>query len=261
MLDRIVSRLFFRASHHYIPSHKHELIVQAPWGNVQIWREYHLPAGAPDTEPRYFVLRFLGSRGRAEMATLDPADRLANIAAEVWTMNAPGFGNSEGPTSLARYADAARLAAEAILKHAGSRPVWVTGKSLGTAAALHVCAHYAVAGLILRNPMPLRELILRRYGWWNLWLPAWLVARQIPRSLDSLANAKRSNCPALFLISRDDLIVPPTYQQQLVAAYGGTADTLSVAVGHDVRELLPDDAVRYGGALDALMMPRITAKA
>lgn len=252
MIDAIVSRLFFRPSHRYVASQKRELIVSASWGEVQIWREYHLPAGALRTEPQLFVLRFLGSRGRAEMATLDPANRMPQVSSEVWTVNAPGFGRTTGPASLLRYADAALLAHEALLKHAAGRPVWVTGKSLGTATAMHVCATLGASGLVVRNAMPLRELIMQRYAWWNLWLPAWIVARSVPHALDTIANAARCHATALFLMSRDDRIVPLLYQQRVIDAYAGPSEVLSVSGGHDERELHAADECAYGHALAQL---------
>lgn len=252
MLHPLVSRVFFRPSHNYLPSHKEELIVSASWGEVQIWREYHLPTNAPHASPELLVLRFLGSRGRAEMATLDPVDRLGDVASEVWTVNAPGFGRTTGPASLKRYADSSLLAHEAILKHAAGRPVWVAGKSLGTAAALHVCARLGASGVIIRNAMPLRELIMQRYAWWNLWLPAWAVARQVPATLENVANATRCQVPALFLVSRDDRIVPPNFQQQVIDAYAGEKEVLGVAGGHDERQLSVADELRYLQALRSL---------
>lgn len=248
-LDTIISRLFFRPSHHYLPSQKQELIVSSDWGQVQIWREYHLPAGTTRAEPQLFVLRFLGSRGRAEMATLDPANRLAGVACEVWTVNAPGFGRTTGPASLDRYADASLLAHQALLAHAAGRPVWVTGKSLGTAAALHVCAELGATGLVVRNAMPLRELIMRRYAWWNLWLPAWTVSCHLPHALDGIANASRCRAPALFLVSREDRIVPPLYQQRVIGAYAGAKEVLHVSGGHDERSFTVSDEIAYEQAL------------
>src|SRR6478736_2180132 len=64
-------------------------------------------------------------------------------------------------------------------------PIYVFGASIGSAVAMDVAANREVRGLILHNPPPLRQIILRNYGWWNLWLLAGPVALQIPRELDS----------------------------------------------------------------------------
>ena len=78
-----------------------------------------------------------------------------------------------------------------------------------------------IAGLILHNPPPLREMILRQFGWWNLWLLAGPVALQIPRDLDCIANARASRAPAIFLLAERDEIVAPRFHRLVVQAYAG----------------------------------------
>ena len=64
-------------------------------------------------------------------------------------------------------------------------------------------------------------MILRRFGWWNLWLLAGPVALQIPRELDSIANAKAIHAPAIFLLAGRDEVVAPRYHRLVVDAYAG----------------------------------------
>jgi hypothetical protein len=78
-----------------------------------------------------------------------------------------------------------------------------------------------IAGLILHNPPPLREMILRQFGWWNLWLLAGPVALQIPRDLDCIANARASRAPAIFLLAERDEIVAPRFHRLVAQAYAG----------------------------------------
>ncbi len=75
--------------------------------------------------------------------------------------------------------------------------------------------------MILRNPPPLRQLIVGRYGWWNLWIGAMLIAQKVPRSICSIRNAQQVNCPAIFLSSCRDQIVPASYQEKIFRAYNG----------------------------------------
>lgn len=244
-----MSRVFLQPSHHYIPCRKDELLVATAWGKVQIWRERSAAQPA-----QVYFLRFLGSRGRAEMATLDPADRLDGAASEVWTVNPPAFGGTTGPAELERYADCALTAIEGLRAHARGAPVWVCGKSIGTAAALLAAAQGGVAGVLLRNVMPLRELLVRRYGWRTAGL-SHLLARAVPARLDTIANAARCTAPALFLVSRQDRVSPPRYQREVIAAYGGTATVLEVGGGHDERQLQPADEAAYRGALRRVVAP------
>lgn len=254
ILQRLVARGFLRSSHHYIPCRKEELLIRASWGVVQVWREYSDGSCGRQREPEIYFLRFLGSRGRAEMATLDPADRLSGRAAEVWTVNPPGFGGTTGPADLDRYADCALLAIDHLKKHARQRPIWVCGKSIGTAAGLLAAAHGGVAGVILRNAIPLRELLARHYAQRTLTLSRYVVAPAIPRRLDSLANARRIVVPGIFLVSKQDQIVPAAYQREVISAYSGRTTILEVAGGHDERALQPEDEVAYRRLVHALIV-------
>jgi pimeloyl-ACP methyl ester carboxylesterase len=253
ILRTLVSRGFLRPSHHYVPSRKQELLIRAPWGVVQVWREYSGRLDRKGHEPRVYFLRFLGSRGRAEMATLDPADRLENTAAEVWTVNPPAFGGTTGPADLERYADCALLAMDHLRTHAEGKPIWVCGKSIGTAAALLAAASGGAKGLVLRNAMPLRELLSRHYALRTAGLSRFAIAPAIPSRLDSIQNASRLVAPALFLVSRQDRVVPPPYQQRVISAYGGRTTVLEVAGGHDERALRADDEAAYRRTVKALI--------
>ena len=175
--------------------------------------------GCGDESPATIDLELVGNGGRAEVAAADAARRWGNRPVEVWAVNWPGYGGSTGPARLAAIVPAALAAYDAV---ADGRPVIVSAHSLGTAAALAVAARRPVAGLVLLNPPPLRQLIVGHYGWWNLWLAATLVARQVPPDLDSLANGAHVTAPAVFIRSGRDTVVPPAYQRQVFDAYAGT---------------------------------------
>jgi uncharacterized protein len=168
-----------------------------------------------------FILRFYGNADRADRWAAAEAEMWNDRAVEIWGMNYPGFGGSTGPARLSKIGPAALAAFDELKRHAGERPVVVYGASIGATAALHVAAQRPVSGLILQNPPPLREMILRRFGWWNLWVLAGPVALQIPRDLDSIANAKAVRASAIFLLAEKDEIVPPRYHQLVVNAYAG----------------------------------------
>jgi pimeloyl-ACP methyl ester carboxylesterase len=166
----------------------------------------------------------------------------------VWTVNPPGFGESTGPAELDCYADCALTAFGALLHHAGGAPIWLCGKSIGTTAALLAAAQGGAAGLILRNVMPLRELLCRHYAWRTAGLSR-LLSAAVPTSLDCLANAARCAAPAIFVVSRDDRVSPATYQRAVIDAYGGATTVLEVSGGHDDRQLAPADETAYRTAL------------
>ena len=175
-----------------------------------------------------YVLRFYGNADRAERWVAAEAEEWNGRAVEIWGMNYPGFGGSTGPTRLSRIGPAALTAFDELQRHANGQPIVLYGASLGASAALHIAAHRPVAGLILHNPPPLRQMILRQFGWWNLWLLAGPIALQIPRDLDSVANAKAIHVPAMFLLAEKDEVVAPRFHRLVVEAYAGEKRVISL---------------------------------
>jgi hypothetical protein len=171
------------------------------------------------TQPQAIVLEFTGNATRAEHVVEETADNWQRHPVQVWAVNYPGYGKSTGPARLQSIADGALAAYDAA--SATGKPVFVLGTSLGSAAALHIAANRDVAGLVLTNPPPLRQLIRGAHGWWNLWLVATPVSFGIPNHLDSLANAARAKAPAVFVTSDRDEVVPLKYQQKVANAYAG----------------------------------------
>lgn len=168
-----------------------------------------------------FVLRFYGNADRADRWAAAEAEMWNDRVIEIWGMNYPGFGGSTGPARLSKIGPAALAAFDELKRHARDRPIVPFGASIGATAALHVAAQRHVAGLILHNPPPLREMILRQFGWWNLWLLAGPVALQIPRNLDSIQNARTIRAPAIFLLAEKDEVVAPRFHRLVVNAYAG----------------------------------------
>jgi pimeloyl-ACP methyl ester carboxylesterase len=196
-------------------------------GQLEVWIAQSQPARSNGIADIY-VLRFYGNADRAEHWPAAEAEMWNDRAVEIWGMNYPGFGGSTGPAWLSKIGPAALTVFDELKRHAADRPVVPFGTSIGATAALHVAAYRPVAGLILQNPPPLREMILRRFGWWNLWLLAGPVALQIPKDLDSIANAKAIHAPAIFLLAEKDEVVPSRYHRLVVDAYAGEKRVISL---------------------------------
>jgi hypothetical protein len=64
-------------------------------------------------------------------------------------------------------------------------------------------------------------MILRQFGWWNLWLLAGPIALQLPRDLDSIENAKAIHAPAIFLLAERDEMVAPRFHRLVLNAHAG----------------------------------------
>jgi uncharacterized protein len=189
-------------------------------GELEIWTSQSRRA-REQRRTDIFILRFYGNADRADRWAALEAEMWSDHSIEIWGVNYPGFGGSTGPARLARIAPAAVAAFDELKRHAGERPIVAYGASIGATAALYVAAKRPVSGLILHNPPPLREMILRQFGWWNLWLLAGPVALQIPPDLDSIGNASASRAPAIFLLADKDEIVAPRFHRLVVDAYAG----------------------------------------
>ena len=195
-------------------------VIPFAGGELEIWIATSRLAEEKGRADAY-LLRFYGNADRAEHWVADETEMWDQRAIEVWGVNYPGFGGSTGPARLARIGPAALTAFDALKREAGDRPILVFGASMGSTAALHIAAHRKVAGVILQNPPALREIVLRQFGWWNLWLLAGPLALKIPRELDSVANARTIRSPAIFLLAGRDEVVSPRFQELVVNAYSG----------------------------------------
>jgi pimeloyl-ACP methyl ester carboxylesterase len=196
-------------------------------GQLEVWSAQSQLARSKGTADMY-ILRFYGNADRAERWPAAEAGMWSDRAVEIWGVNYPGFGGSTGPARLSKIGPAALAVFDEIKRYAGDRPIIPFGTSIGATAALHVAAQRPVAGLIVQNPPPLREMILRRFGWWNLWLLAGPIALQIPRDLNSISNAKATNASAIFLLAERDEVVPPRYHHLVVGAYAGEKRVISL---------------------------------
>jgi pimeloyl-ACP methyl ester carboxylesterase len=221
-------------------------------GDLEVWTAKSRRAqqqGRADV----FILRFYGNADRADRWPAAEAEMWSDRAVEVWGMNYPGFGGSTGPARLSRIGPAAVTVFDHLRDHAGDRPVVVFGASIGATAALHVAANRSVMGLALHNPPPLREMILRQFGWWNLWLLAGPIALRLPRALDSIQNARVIHAPAIFLLSEKDEVVAPRFHQLVVNAYAGEKRVIALRGAYHNDPIEGAALTDLNGALDWLL--------
>jgi pimeloyl-ACP methyl ester carboxylesterase len=188
-------------------------------GVLEIWTARS--RGAATRPAELFVLSFVGNAARAEWTASGEAHLWKDRPVEVWAVNYPGYGGSTGPARLARLAPAGEAAFADISQVAAGRPIVLGGQSLGGCLALRLASQHRVAGVLLQNPPPLRQMILGRFGWWNLWVLAGPIAMKVPSELDAIANASACRAPAAFFSSEHDEVVPVEYQQCIIDAYGG----------------------------------------
>lgn len=194
---------------------------------LEIWIHRRPPADLDNLAKKIYLVHFIGNASRAEvegsdsiLLSLFPPE----FSIESWAVNYRGFGGSEGKATLKSLSKTGLEVFDAVSEIATDSPIIVSGFSLGTSVALYIATQRKAAGLILRNPVPLREIILGRFGWWNLWLAAGPLSLQIPHELNSIRNAKKSHLPALILQSERDTAIPRHYQDKIVKKYAGEVD-------------------------------------
>ena len=134
-------------------------------GNFEAW----VSEQSGGSSNRIFAIKFPGTGGRAERSGPHPCEIFSHDNFEVWTVNPPGYGGSDGRPSLKNMVETCQASWNAFFQAAGDQLKIAVGNSLGCMSALYVAANYPIDGLFIRNPVPLTEYIVGRYGW-ELWV-------------------------------------------------------------------------------------------
>src|SRR3989449_4297420 len=141
----------------------------------------------------------------------------------------PGYGGSEGrATEPALYEAAdASFAALAQRREVDPHRIYVYGRSLGSAVAVHTAAHHPVAGLILESPFT-NAAEMARYHY--RLLPRFLLHL----SLDNVANVRLVHCPILLFHGDADRLVPTAMGKAVAAAAAGPVEVVLIhGAGHN----------------------------
>lgn len=195
-----------------------------------------------ETASGLVALKFPGTGGRAERAGPHPLELMPpEVSAVVYSVNPSGYGGSSGRATLQTLARQCESVLAYVRNCHPEWPILLVGNSLGCMSALYLAARHEVAGVCLRNPPPLAQLIRerRKYNWWNFGM-ARHIASVIPPELDSIANAGRCQAPALFQQSELDAVVPVEYQNRIIDAYGGSKKKFVIR-GADHGSLVPQE--------------------
>lgn len=216
LFARIADRLVLKPSTHPIESAssiRHSFAFGN--GEIEYWVDRVPASGNGPKTGKLLLIKFPGTGGRAENASVHPADCWAGDTL-TWTINPMGYGGSTGPATLQRYPAMIRAIAKLAAREAFDRRIVVTGNSLGGISALAFAANFDVAGVLLRNPPPLHQLIGQRpkYVIPTLGTSKW-VAASIPQYLDAVANARQCDCPCWLVTSEKDQLVPIRFQMKI----------------------------------------------
>lgn len=259
-LSKIADRLILCPSTDPIDpgENRREIVFKSEDVEIEAWVSRHGDFDSASASKRLVVLKIPGTGGRGERASVHPAELMvgpgkAFSASEVWTLNHRGYGGSTGPATLSNFVSTVESYWEFIESKFPTETKLATGNSLGCISALYLSRHKSIDAILLRNPPPIQQMISTRprYNWWSFGL-AKLIGKQVPDLLDSINNAYMAKCPALFVTSEKDRVVPPKYQQQIMDFYLGETRQFIIE-GADHHHQIPEhQEAEYFSAIEWL---------
>ncbi|TCI02009.1 alpha/beta hydrolase [Corallincola luteus] len=194
------------------PSDAEELILNTPDGE-------QLQALWFDAQSDRTVLYLHGNAGHL-FYRIDDARKIAAIGVNVLLLSYRGYGKSSGsPSEQGLYTDA-QTALDYLLTERGfeEQDLFIYGRSLGSAMAVHIAQHRQLAGLVLVTPFSSGNDMAKvmGMGWLN-----WALGSP----LDSIHKVPNVPAPALFIHGDADDIVPFALGQKLYDAYPGAENS------------------------------------
>jgi len=160
------------------------------------------------------------------------ADRYAGAA--LLLVNYRGFGGNPGsPGERELVADALTIFDQAqYLANIRKEAITLHGRSLGSGVAVAVAHQRPISGIILTTPFDSLTAVAQTH---YPVVPARLLLRH---SFDSVARAPTANIRSLFLVAKDDTIIPPRHARKLFDAWAGpkTWREYSQAGHNDIQE-------------------------
>jgi pimeloyl-ACP methyl ester carboxylesterase len=139
----------------------------------------------------------------------------------------PGYGESGGRATEEAIYEAADVAYAALAQRLEIDRVFIYGRSLGSAVAVHTAARHPAAGLILESPFTsARDMARLHYV---------LVPRAIVRvRLDNVATIPQIRCPVLIFHGTADRLVPIGMGEGVAAAAPGPVELVRIpGAGHN----------------------------
>ncbi len=248
--NSIWGRVLLSPSAHPISCEKRELRIAHQAGVVQLWEQR---AEGCNEKPTLVVLRLLGARGRAELATLDPVNRLEIKSCAVCTLNPPAFGATQGPLTIESYLRSTLVAFDALKSNYPNAQIWIYGKSIGATAAMYLASQRSPDAAVFKNIIDVPFAVLHRSPRWMPARARLAIQNQVPENLAPVILAPKAKSRALFVISSGDELSPPNVQAQILRSYGGSATRLDIRGGHDEPALYPEDENAYKVAIVGLL--------
>jgi len=184
--------------------------------------------------------------GNAEEVSGNLLD-LARLQAGAYLfMNYRGYGDSQGkPSQKTLCRDALHIVDTIAARDTIPMDhIVLMGRSLGSGVAVYVASQRPVRGLILVTPFDSLLNVARHH------YPLLPVRLLLKHPFDSATLAPAIKIPALFLIGREDTIIPNKRSTRLAKLWGGPVETVTIeGVGHNDIQLAP----RYWEAINQFL--------
>jgi uncharacterized protein len=160
------------------------------------------------------------------------ADRYAGAA--LLLVNYRGYGGNPGSPSATALIEDAKVIVDqaAALANIRKDQIYLHGRSLGSGVAVAVASQRPVRGVILTTPFDSLTAVAQSH------YPVVPVSFLLRHKFDSASAARTANIRSLFLVAKDDTIIPPHHARTLFDAWAGpkTWREYSQAGHNDIQE-------------------------
>lgn len=180
---------------------------------VHAWYWQHPNPNAPA------VLYLHGSRWNLNGSAFR-IERWADMGFSVLAIDYRGFGKSTErlPSETTAYEDAAAALRELVKRQPDPSRRYLYGHSLGGAVAIELAAGNdaatPIAGLIVESSFTSISAMVRATRWG--WIPGLPIL--VTQDFDSLGKIGKVTAPVLFIHGTEDMVIPHTMSDQLLAA-------------------------------------------
>jgi len=205
----------------------------------------------PDPAARALMLFFHGN-GEIAADYDDLAEFYVGCGVSFWVIDYRGYGRSTGEPSFSRMAeDAEAVLADvpATAGRAGIDPdrILVMGRSLGSAAAIHLAASHPerLHGLVLDSPFAHGPDLIHRIGGPRL------TGKDLENFADNIDRMGRCELPTLIIHGTEDVIIPVSDARELYEACPSRSRELIEIEGAGHNDLLMRGFDRYFAAVRA----------
>lgn len=159
--------------------------------------------------------------GNAENVFYNYYDFMRQLDVNFFAVNYPGFAGNGGKLTLDGFVAQNGALYSAIIKQFQLSPsdTIVMGRSIGAAAAIHLCEKYSPAGVVAITPFDSLVKVGEKH------FPFLPVALLLKDPLNNTKVASQCDSPLLVIVAGSDNIIPPQHAKALYDSWRGDNKT------------------------------------